>query len=140
PAIVGELLIGAALGIGGGLAYAHTTNPNIAFSSVRTIGFAWPIAGIISAGVVFGPGVGAVLGALVGVPRIFSPIVNGVTFGAYRDGKWFSILSTLLLYALAGGVAGHMTRILRRAQDEVAAARARERVARTLHDGVLQTL
>src|SRR2546423_8280610 len=38
PAIVGELLIGAALGIGGGLAYAHTTNPNIAFSSVRTIG------------------------------------------------------------------------------------------------------
>jgi signal transduction histidine kinase len=140
PAIACELVIGAALGIGGGLAYAHTTDPNVAFSSVRTIGFAWPIAGIISAGVVYGPGPGASAGTLLGVPRIFSPIVNGVTFGDYKGGKWFSILSTLLLYALAGGVAGHMTRILRRAQDEVAAARARERVARTLHDGVLQTL
>ncbi len=141
PAIACELLIGAALGLGGGIAYAHTTDPNVAFSSVRTIGFAWPIAGIISAGVVFGPGPGAIAGFLVGVPRIFSPIVNGVTFDEYRGGgKAFSILSTLLLYALAGGVAGYMTRVLRRAQDEVAAARARERVARTLHDGVLQTL
>jgi signal transduction histidine kinase len=140
PAIACELLIGAALGIGGGIAYAHTTDPNVAFSSVRTIGFAWPIAGIISAGVVYGPWPGAIAGALVGVPRIFSPVVNGITFGDYRGGKWFSIVSTLLLYTLAGGVAGYMTRALRRAQDAVAAARARERVARTLHDGVLQTL
>jgi signal transduction histidine kinase len=71
---------------------------------------------------------------------VFSPNANGHTIGPYRGGAWFSILSTLLLYTLAGGVAGYMAELLRRAQDEVAASRARERIARTLHDGVLQTL
>ena len=141
PAIAVELAIGAALGIGGGFAYAHTIDPNIAFQSVRNLGFAWPMAGIISAGVVYGPGPGALAGAFVGIPRVFSPVVNGLTFGDYRGGgRWYSLLSTLLLYVLAGSVAGYITRVLRRAQDQVAAARARERVARTLHDGVLQTL
>jgi signal transduction histidine kinase len=140
PAVLGELAIGAALGIGGGIVYAHTRNPNIAFASVRTLGFAWPIAGIITAGVVFGAAPGALAGLVVALPRVFSPVVNGLTFGQYRGGAWFSILSTLLLYTLAGGVAGYVEDLLRRAQDEVAAARARERVARTLHDGVLQTL
>jgi len=141
PAIAIELVIGAALGIGGGFAYAHTTNPNVAFSSVRTIGFAWPIAGIITAGIVYGPWAGVLAGLFVGIPRFFSPIVNGIRFGDYNGGgRGFSIASTLLLYTLTGAVAGYIARLLRRAQDQVAAARARERVARTLHDGVLQTL
>jgi signal transduction histidine kinase len=140
PAIVFELAIGAALGIGGGLVYRLTHDPNVAFSSVRTLGFAWPVAGIIAAGVVWGPLPGALSGVLVAIPRIFAPLANGMTFGDYRNGKWWSLLSTVLLYALAGAVAGRMTQVLRRAQDEVSAARARERVARTLHDGVLQTL
>jgi len=140
PAILGELAIGAALGIGGGIVYTHTTDPNTAFSSVRTLGFAWPIAGIVTAGIVFGAGRGALAGLLVALPRVFSPVVNGITFGQYRGGAWFSILSTLLLYILAGGIAGYMAALLRQANDEVAAARAREQVARTLHDGVLQTL
>src|SRR5262249_48626493 len=55
-------------------------------------------------------------------------------------GRWYSLLSTLLLYVIAGSVAGYMAMLLRRAQDQVAAARARERGARTLHDGVLPTL
>jgi len=140
PAILCELAIGAALGIGGGVAYAHTHDPNVAFQSVRTLGFAWPLAGIISAGVVCGATAGGVAGFVVSLPRVFSPVVNGITLGDYKSGKWFSIASTLMLYALAGAVAGYMSTLLRRAQDEVAAARARERVARTLHDGVLQTL
>src|SRR3954471_24401191 len=55
PAIAIELCIGAALGLGGGLAYSFTTDPNVAFQSVRNLGFAWPMAGILSAGVVYGP-------------------------------------------------------------------------------------
>jgi signal transduction histidine kinase len=141
PAVACELAIGAALGLAGGIVYAHTSNPNVAFSSVRTIGFAWPMAGIITAGVLYGPAAGALAGFAMWLPRLFSPVVNGVTFADYGNGgRWFSIFSTLLLYALTGAVAGYLTRILKRAQDEVAAARARERVARTLHDGVLQTL
>jgi DNA-binding NarL/FixJ family response regulator len=140
PAILCELAIGAALGIAGGIAYAQTHNPNVAFASVRTLGFAWPLAGIITAGIVFGPLAGAIAGVVVAIPRIFSPVVNGLTFAQYKGGSWISIGSTIVLYALAGAVAGYMARLLKRAENEVAAARAREQVARTLHDGVLQTL
>jgi signal transduction histidine kinase len=140
PAISFELLIGMALSFGGGLVYPNTHSATVAFSSVRTIGFAWPLAGIISAGIVYGALAGAGAGALVAIPRFFAPIANGLTFGQYRGEHWYSLISTLLLYVLTGSVAGYMTATLRRAQDEVAASRARERVARTLHDGVLQTL
>jgi signal transduction histidine kinase len=141
PAILIELCIGAALGLGGGIAYETTTYPDVAFQSVRTLGFAWPIAGIITAGVVFGPWAGFFSGIFVAIPRFFSPVLNGIEFSDYKSGgKLPSLISTLILYALAGAVAGYMAQLLRRAQDEVAAARARERVARQLHDGVLQTL
>jgi signal transduction histidine kinase len=140
PAIACELTIGMALGLGGGFAYEDATSIGQAFSSTRTLGFAWPIAGIISAGVVYGAGAGAVAGALVAIPRFFAPIANGWAFDTFEGSNWFSLASTTLLYALAGSVAGYMTAALQRAQDEVAAAHARERVARTLHDGVLQTL
>jgi signal transduction histidine kinase len=140
PAIGLELAIGMALGLGGGVIYAHTQDATVAFSSVRTIGFAWPLAGIISAGIVYGGPAGAGAGVLVAIPRFFAPIANGITFGQFRGEHWYSLISTTLLYALTGSVAGYMTATVRRAQDEVAAAHARERVARTLHDGVLQTL
>jgi len=139
PAILCELAIGMALGLAGGAVYAHTTNANEAFSSVRTIGFAWPLAGIITAGVVYGTTAGVVAGIVVALPRFVAPIINGLSIRDF-GGHWYSLASTTVLYALAGGVGGHLTRVLRRAQDEVAAAQARERVARTLHDGVLQTL
>jgi signal transduction histidine kinase len=140
-AVAIELCIGAALGLSGGIVYAVTSDPNVAFQSVRTLGFAWPMAGILTAGVVYGPSWCAPAGLFVSIPRGWSPILNGITYADYKDsGHTYSLLSTVLLYVLSGAVAGYITRVLKRAQDEVAAARARERVARTLHDGVLQTL
>ncbi|MGH9277835.1 MAG: sensor histidine kinase, partial [Acidimicrobiales bacterium] len=47
---------------------------------------------------------------------------------------------TTVFYALGGFAGGYLARLLRRAEREISAARAREEVARTLHDGVLQTL
>jgi signal transduction histidine kinase len=139
-AVVIELAIALMLGIGGGIVYAKAHTAGEAFSSVRTIGFAWPLVGIMSAGVLYGGVAGLGSGVLVAIPRWFAPVVDGVGFNRFESGHWFSLASTTLLYGLAGGVAGYMATLLRRAESEVAAARAREDVARTLHDGVLQTL
>ena len=44
PAAIGlELSLAVLLGIGGGVVYEHTNSVGEAFSSVRTIGFAWPL-------------------------------------------------------------------------------------------------
>ena len=61
-----------------------------------------------------------------------------------------SVLSSAVLYGLAGGVWGWVAARLRRSahtgamlaevESNLAVARERENVARTLHDGVLQTL
>lgn len=51
-------------------------------------------------------------------------------------GAW----GTVVLYALGGAVVGFAAIKLREAEREIAMANARDEVARTLHDGVLQTL
>ena len=51
-----------------------------------------------------------------------------------------SLAATIVFYAVFGGVAGWVGRLLRQAEREVAVARAREEFARTMHDTVLQTL
>ena len=51
-------------------------------------------------------------------------------------GAW----GTVVLFTLTGGVAGFVATRLHDAERRVTTARAREEVARTLHDGVLQTL
>lgn len=51
-----------------------------------------------------------------------------------------SLTNTVVFYALGGAATGYVARLLRRAEHQISAARAREEVARTMHDGVLQTL
>ena len=123
PAPVVDLVVGTALL----LADRHVHEPG----HPQTFGGAWPLAGALAAGVAWGPVGGAAGGAALGVAR---------WAGAGDGPAAISLISSGVLYALAGAVAGDVARRLRRAESEVAAARAREEVARTLHDGVLQTL
>lgn len=132
--IVAELTVGAALVALDGLARHSGT----AFSPDQSIGSVWPLVGILSAAVAFGPALGGAAGVAMGVARVVSTALNDVD--GYSSTSVLSLTNTAVFYALAGGVAGYVYRLLVRAREEVASARAREEVARTLHDGVLQTL
>ena len=96
------------------------------------------MAAVLSAGVAFGGWAGAAAGVGGGLARVGGAMANGASLTG--GGRVLSLASTVFLYALAGGVAGYVASLLRRAEREISAARAREEVARTLHDGVLQTL
>ena len=132
--VVAELAVGIALVAFDGLARPAGT----VFSSGQSIGSTWPLVGILSAAVAFGPWVGVGAGGAMGAARGLSTLLNDVT--DYSHTAVLSLTNTVLFYALAGGVAGYVYQLLVRAREEVASARAREEVARTLHDGVLQTL
>lgn len=134
--IVGELAVAAFLAVAGGWAY-EAGDP---FASTRVIGSAWPLAVVLTAGVAGGPWAGGGAGLAIGVARFANPIANGVSPDAIKGANAWSIASTALLFVLAGVITGVVVEYLRRADRAIADARAREEVARTLHDGVLQTL
>ncbi|HUP86343.1 MAG TPA: ATP-binding protein [Acidimicrobiales bacterium] len=135
PAVVAtELAIGGALLVLDGL----VRSPGTVFSTGQSLGSVWPLTGVISAGVAFGPWGGGVAGLVMGGGRYASTLLNKVT--DYGAGRGLSLTSTTVFYAMAGAVFGYVYVLLQRAREEVSAVRAREEVARTLHDGVLQTL
>jgi signal transduction histidine kinase len=132
--VITELVVALALVVCDGWAFG----PDHAFSTSQSLGVAWPMAAVLSAGVAFGGWAGAAAGVAAGFARMGGALANGASLTG--GGRVLSLASTVFLYALAGGVAGYVALLLRRAEREISAARAREEVARTLHDGVLQTL
>jgi signal transduction histidine kinase len=133
PAVLVELAVGAALVLADGLAFGE----GHAFSTSQSLGSVWPLVGIFSAAVALGP-VAAIAGAALGLCRVAAVLLNGAEIDT--GGRVLSVLNTTVFYAIAGGVGGYAVRLLRRAEREISAARTRDELARTLHDGVLQTL
>ncbi len=133
-AVVAELTVGAALVLGDGAAYG----PGHAFSTSQSLGSVWPLTGILGAGLALGPLAAAAAGVGLGVARMGAVLANGASIDT--GGRALSVVNSVVFYALGGAAAGYLARLLRRAEGEISAARAREEVARTLHDGVLQTL
>lgn len=127
--VVTEVAIGVFVLIGDGLVYAS--------GRPQSLPWAWPAAGLVSTGVVFGRR-WALLAAIV------LSIASFVGEGLNDDGglgDWgLAVSSKSGLYVLTALVSGYVARRLRNAETEVAAARAREEIAVRLHDGVLQTL
>jgi signal transduction histidine kinase len=76
---------------------------------------------------------------LLGVGRLVGELLL-VGGDDWTTGRTIAITSAAVLFVMAGGVSGDVVARLRRAAQEVSTARARAEVARTLHDGVLQTL
>ena len=133
-AVAGELGLGAALLLFDGWVFGR----GHAFSTSQSLGSVWPLVGVLAAGVAFGPWAGAGSGLALGACRVAATLWNGQSVDT--AGRALSLVNTAVLYALSGVLAGYLFRLLVRAEREVSAARAREEVARTLHDGVLQTL
>jgi signal transduction histidine kinase len=127
PVVVVELVYGFALLALDGWVYdtPHT----------QSLGAAWPLAGVMTAGIAFGAIGGGIAGVGVGLGRVVA-----THLGSGTSTTPLSLISTCVLYLQAGAVAGFVFGRLRTAEAQISAARAREEVARTLHDGVLQTL
>lgn len=132
--VVVELLVDVGLLVGDGYAF----EAGQALAGNQSLAGQFPIVGVVNAGFVLGPGLALAAGAVVGASNAVGVWVNGVR--TLEGDDYASLGSSIAFYALWGGVAGWVGRLLTRAEEEVASTRAREDVARTLHDGVLQTL
>jgi signal transduction histidine kinase len=125
-AVAAEVAVGASMLLLDGQVYAEAHS--------QSVGSAWPVAGVLMAALVTGPLAGAAAGVVLGAARWLGDLV--ANFQASNLG----LLSSAVLFTIAGGAAGAAVERLRHAETAIARARAREEVARTLHDGVLQTL
>lgn len=134
PLIATEVGVGAALIAATGWVYGldHVNGRG------PSLGTGWPTAGIIAAGVARGPWWGGAAGAVIGLSRGLGALTSGVD--EFDRALLVSVLSYTVISTLNGVIAGVVMNFVRRREREVALVRAREEVARTLHDGVLQTL
>ncbi|MCP3988044.1 MAG: hypothetical protein GY724_03145 [Actinomycetia bacterium] len=101
----------------------------------QTLPSVWVVAAVATAAIAGGrraavaTGLGMGLAHYVGLVPFSESIRSGLTG-----------LATMVLLGVSGWVLGYLLRWLRAAERSISAYRAREEVARTLHDGVLQTL
>jgi signal transduction histidine kinase len=112
--------------------------PGHVFVTSQNLASQWPLIAAISIGVAAGPFIGAAFGLLIGPARWAGAELNG--FESYDPKHVVSLVAVSLFYAACGAVFGWLAMLLRRAEREIADRRARDEVARVLHDTVLQTL
>ena len=101
----------------------------------NSFGSPWPLAGVMAAGALFGRRAGVLAGLAIGAARLVSDLT-----GPGLGDRWLSLVSTSVLFVIAGWASGELYRRLDEAERQISLARARDEIARTLHDGVLQTL
>jgi signal transduction histidine kinase len=108
-----------------------------AFGGGQNLAGSIPDIAALATGTAFGPWWGAAAGALIGLGRVLGGFAKSAPL---KSSEVLSVLATMVFMALAGFLFGFITRLLRRVETQVVAVKARADVARTLHDGVLQTL
>lgn len=130
--VVTELLLAAAAV----LATRLVDSPEAIEAGGRTLPAIWPAAGVVSAAVLFGRKGGFAAAVFIGVVDVVE--VGKVNGGTVNNIVLLLLIGTLIGYSCDLAREGHAK--LRAALALEAQVRERERLARTVHDGVLQTL
>jgi signal transduction histidine kinase len=105
----------------------------------QTLAGSWPIPSILVAALAGGLLWGSATAVMLAVARAVAVAVAGWAPGGGGRAA-LAAVSTGIEWIAFGVVCAVVIRLLRRAQEQIASVEARERVARDLHDGVLQTL
>jgi len=116
----------------------YVFEPGHVFATTQSIATQYPLIAMASAGVAYGPVVAGLLGVLIGPAELAGALLNG--FDHWGTPEIVSIVGTSLLFSACGAVFGWQARALKRTEAEIADRRARDEVARVMHDTVLQTL
>ena len=127
--VVAELAIAALLLMADGYVFDE--------ARPQSLPWAWPSAGLVTAGITFGRRWAIV--AAIGL-SVASFIGEGQNGGTGFSNWGVTASSKAGLYILTALIAGYIANRLRAAEVQISAARAREEIAVRLHDGVLQTL
>jgi signal transduction histidine kinase len=131
-------LVLAELGIAAGaiLATRLVDSEAVIHSGAPTVPTFWPAAAVVSAAVLLGRRGGFLAALFIGVVDLLE--VQDPTFHTVNNVVLLLLIGTLIGYAVDLAREGHAK--LRAALLLEARVRERERLARTVHDGVLQTL
>jgi signal transduction histidine kinase len=108
------------------------------FATSQDLSTEWALVVAVSAGIAAGPVVAGILGSLFGPARLLSAALND--FSQFGRRHLVAAFATTLFYGAAGALFGWLVTLLRRSEREISHHRARDEMARMLHDTVLQTL
>jgi signal transduction histidine kinase len=123
-----EIGVGTVLLLADGWVYGSPDHP-------QTLPSIWVVGAVGAVAIAGGRRAAVITGAGMGLARLVGLLPVTVAARALATGA-----STMVLLALTGWVIGYLLHRLAEADRSISAYRAREEVARTLHDGVLQTL
>lgn len=132
------LAVEATLAIGLSIIDGWVFEPGHVFEVSQSLATQYPLIAVVSIGLARGPVVAGAIGLLIGPAEWLGAILND--FDDWSTRHVISIVATSLFYCAVGVVFGWQARLLRAAEADIADRRARDDVARLLHDTVLQTL
>ncbi len=110
--------------------------PGHVFATSQSLATQYPLIAMVSVGFSLGPIVAAAIGLSIGPAEWIAVELND--FGPLEPRHVVSLAASSLFFAAAGAVFGWLGDLLRRVEAEIADRRARDEVAREMHDTVLQ--
>jgi signal transduction histidine kinase len=132
--IATEVTIVLALAIADGWVF----EPGHVFTTSQNLATEWPLIVAVSTGIAAGPFIAGAVGFLFGPARLVSAALND--FSQFGRKHLVASLATGLFYAASGALIGWLVTLLRKSEAEISHHRARDEMARVMHDTVLQTL